>query len=119
MRRYREGLVGLPFRWQRVTTGAHPTTWLCALRTPVRNELVAHLNRRGIGARAVWPSLGQQPFLRSFYRNCAEAESLSGQTLWLPTYFDMNDELIDSVIHEIHGFFDLEKFHLTIGGVES
>lgn len=104
-RRYMRGLAGLSVDWQRSTPGAEGVVWLTALRTVLRDGLVADLQANGIDARAIWPSLEVQPFLSSFARPCPTAALLSQEVLWLPTFFDMEDSTVDMIIDTIRAYF--------------
>ena len=98
------GLAGLSVDWQRSTRGAEGVVWLTALRTVLRDGLVADLQANGIDARAIWPSLEVQPFLSSFTRPCPTAALLSQEVLWLPTFFDMEDSTVDMITDTIRAY---------------
>lgn len=105
---YDRGLAGLPLR-----TPARPPghAWhLYAVRTPRRDELLAHLGRCGVEALIHYPV---PPHLQGAYADLGMrpgdlpiAEAIAAQTLSLPMGPHLEPGQVDRVVDCVRGFFD-------------
>ena len=106
---YEEAFEDLPMSGQAIQANASKAPWLATFRVRRRNELLAHLRMNRIDARAVWPSLGRQPFLASWRRSAPVAEMLARECIWLPTYADMTDSEFQRVVDGVKAFYKRER----------
>ncbi|GAA3938290.1 DegT/DnrJ/EryC1/StrS family aminotransferase [Actinoplanes auranticolor] len=102
--RYGIGLAPLGLGTRPVRVGASPSCWLHTVVTDpgTRDLLVSALRRASIDARAVWPALTELPRYRGFApHTCPVAEQVSRSCAWLPTWSDITDEEIATVLAEV------------------
>jgi perosamine synthetase len=101
------GLLGdLPLGYANPVDGGRPSCWLFTAATDRRDDLLRHLRNRSIDARAIWPSLDEQPFLASARTtDLTTARSLARECFWLPTFHDLTDEQIEWVAESVVSFF--------------
>jgi perosamine synthetase len=107
-------LADLPIKRRPVAQWAGEAVWLYAVASNRREEILAACARSGIDARALWPSLPQNPVFQKFdRRNCPIAARVSGEALWLPTWSDMPAADIQEVAGTIRGVFQSDTAHET------
>lgn len=106
IRAYEQAFEGLPLSQQVTQPNGTRAPWLAVFRTSRRDDLLAHLRARGIDARAVWPSLSEQPFLSAWRRPAPVAESLARECIWLPTFADMTESQIERVVDGVRSFYE-------------
>ncbi|NUQ32760.1 MAG: DegT/DnrJ/EryC1/StrS aminotransferase, partial [Dermatophilaceae bacterium] len=72
---------------------------------PGRDDFLAHLHVRGVGARALWrPLHAQPPFLGAPVLGGAVGEALFGRGLSLPCATDLREADQDRVIEAVRAF---------------
>jgi dTDP-4-amino-4,6-dideoxygalactose transaminase len=90
--------------------GSRHVYHLYVVRTPQRNDLIAHLKSRGISAGIHYPvPLHRQPaYQNSGYAQTAlpETERASQEVLSLPMYPELTDKEIHYVVENIREFFE-------------
>ena len=106
--RYSQLLQGSELTLPRVAPEADPAWHLYVVRTPARDELLAHLHMEGIGAGIHYPiplhlqpayqDLGYQP------GDLPVSEAVAESCLSLPLYPEMTEEQQDRVVAAIHAF---------------
>lgn len=95
---YDEALQSVPVKRRPVAEWARESVWLYTIATHRRDAVLAACSRRGIDARAVWPSLPENPaFARFVRRPCPRAHSIAKLATWLPTWSDMPEESVHAV----------------------
>lgn len=72
---------------------------------PDRDQLAAHLKRQGIGCRAVYDSLGKQPFHNQWGVTAPVTEYIGQKGLQLPAQADLTDEDIDYICDVILDYY--------------
>jgi len=71
-----------------------------------RDELLEHLQARGVGARALWrPLHAQPPFLTAPVLGGAVGDGLFGRGLSLPCATELTETDQDRVIEAVRSFF--------------
>ncbi len=106
--RYSQLLQGSELTLPAVAPAADPAWHLYVVRTPARDELLAHLRAQGIGAGIHYPiplhlqpayqDLGYQP------GDLPVSEAVAESCLSLPLYPEMTQEQQDRVVAAIHDF---------------
>lgn len=78
------------------------TTWLHAIRTPAAHRVVRACRDVGVDARAIWPPIVDSPAFAAFRTSTYPvSRAVSRETLWLPTWGDMTDEVIAEVCRPV------------------
>jgi perosamine synthetase len=96
---YDRAVAQLPLRRRPVATWASESVWLYTLASPRRAEILSACLSRHIDARAIWPSLPENPALRRYaVTKCPIAKRVADTAFWLPTWSDMPDAMINKVI---------------------
>ncbi|MDO8748038.1 MAG: DegT/DnrJ/EryC1/StrS aminotransferase family protein [Candidatus Omnitrophota bacterium] len=70
-----------------------------------RDQLMEHLKNNAISAGIHYIPNHQQPLFKPFYRRLPVTESIFGQILTLPLYFDMQDSDLFKVVEAVKKFF--------------
>ncbi len=108
--RYSELLAGCEMVLPFVDPAANPAWHLYVIRTPARDELLAHLDANGIGAGVHYPvPLHLQPAYADLgYRrgDLPVTETVAETCLSLPLYPEMTDEQQEYVVDTIKKFLD-------------
>jgi perosamine synthetase len=99
---YDRALQSVPVERRPVAEWAGEAVWLYTVATDRRDAVLAACSRRGIDARAVWPSLPENPaFARFVRRACPRAQTVANRAIWLPTWSDMPEESVNSVAEAV------------------
>ncbi len=79
------------------------TPWFVDVYVENRDELAAYLKERGIGTRAMYPLLSEQPPFRNHPVHGDQTQDMQGshQGLWLPSSPGLSDEQIGFVIDNV------------------
>lgn len=97
--RYDAGLRGCRAERRPVAQWADEAVWLYTVAVGDPAGLVETCRRHGVDARRIWPALPDNPALRQFERSpCPRARALAARAVWLPTWADMPEEAIETVI---------------------
>lgn len=108
--RYSELLAGCEVVLPYVAPAADPAWHLYVIRTPARDELLAHLNANGIGAGVHYPvPLHLQPAYADLGYQRGDlpvTETVADTCLSLPLYPEMTDEQQGYVVDAIRSFLD-------------
>jgi perosamine synthetase len=96
--RYIEAMADWPVVFQTETKDSRRGTWVVGARVAYRDSLVAELRSHSIDARAAWPSLTAQPFLKPVRESAPVARTLASEVVMLPTFAHMAEEEIGRVI---------------------
>lgn len=76
------------------------------VRTPKRDQLVAHLRKADIETLISWPKpLHKQKSLGLDHFHLPRTEQISNEVLSLPLYPELTDDKVDYVIEAIHDFY--------------
>ena len=67
-----------------------------------------HLKNNAISAGIHYIPNHQQPLFKPFYRRLPVTESIFGQILTLPLYFDMQDSDLFKVVEAVKNFSDID-----------
>lgn len=108
-KRYDAAFADLPVILPPRAPGTLPTFWLYSLLTESqgRDELLDHLKAAGIGARALWRPLHQQPpFIHSRLLGGSVGVDLFARGVSLPCSVTLTDRDQERVIEAVHAFFD-------------
>lgn len=89
---YDQLLDGAPCGHRPVAAWAGYACWLYCVTVANREQVLNELRSSGIDARAIWPSLTDQPVLRGLGAVAPVAEYISRQALWLPTYAGITED---------------------------
>jgi dTDP-4-amino-4,6-dideoxygalactose transaminase len=109
--RYDEALAGLPLVLPPRVEGLDATYWLYSVLVPEshgrgRDELLEHLNSRGIGARALWrPLHAQPPFATARVVGGSVADGLFERGVSLPCATELTAGDQERVIAAVRSFF--------------
>ncbi|GAA6527310.1 aminotransferase class I/II-fold pyridoxal phosphate-dependent enzyme [Intrasporangium sp. DVR] len=109
--RYDEALSDLPLDLPPRVPGFDATYWLYSVMVSERDgrgrdELLAHLERRGVGARALWrPLHAQPPFADAPVLGGAVGEGFFARGLSLPCSTDLAERDQQRVIDAVRAFF--------------
>ncbi len=107
--RYDAALADLPVTLAPRVTGAESTYWLYSILAedqPTRDALLDHLSRHGVGARALWRPLHQQPpFAHARTLGGQVAASLFDRGVSLPCSTDLGDDDHDRVVAAVRSFY--------------
>ena len=107
--RYDAALVDLPVTLAPRVTGTESTYWLYSILAedqPTRDALLDHLSRQGVGARALWRPLHQQPpFAHARTLGGQVASSLFDRGVSLPCSTDLSDDDHDHVVAAVRSFY--------------
>jgi dTDP-4-amino-4,6-dideoxygalactose transaminase len=106
-RAYDEGLRGLPLRLPARVPATKHAFHLYVVRTPLRDELKAHLAQRGIDTAIHYPAAVHQqaPYREMVHGTLANTERAVREILSLPLYPDLRPAEAQLVIDEIRAFF--------------
>ena len=110
-RRYDEALADLPLDLPPRVTGFDATYWLYSVMvSPTdgrgRDDLLAHLARRGVGARALWrPLHAQPPFAAARVLAGSVGDGFFERGLSLPCSTDLSEKDQGRVIEAMRSFF--------------
>ena len=106
---YDRALQSLPLERRPVAEWAGEAVWLYTVATDRRADVLAACSRKGVDARALWPSLPENPAFAKFVRRrCPCAESIASRALWLPTWSGMPQETIEAVAKAVTDAFTAE-----------
>jgi perosamine synthetase len=84
-----------------------PSTWLYAITTPYREQLVKYLREHQIDARAIWTALPDLPvYANSVRGSYPVARQIACEALLLPTSSTMNAQAAIRVAEAVQGFFN-------------
>lgn len=109
--RYDAALADLPLVLPPRVPGLDATYWLYSVLVPEadgrgRDELLAHLSERGVGARALWRPLHlQPPYAGAPVLGGAVGESLFERGVSLPCATELTEADQDRVIQAVRSFF--------------
>jgi dTDP-4-amino-4,6-dideoxygalactose transaminase len=107
--RYDAALGDLPVTLAPRLPGTDSTYWLYSILVadrPTRDGLLDHLSRHGVGARALWRPLHQQPpFSHSRTLGGNVATSLFDRGLSLPCSTDLSDDDHDRVVAAVRSYY--------------
>lgn len=107
--RYDAALADLPLSLAPRVPGTDSTYWLYSVLAedlPTRDGLLDHLRRHGVGARALWRPLHQQPpFSHSRTIGGQIATSLFYRGLSLPCSTDLSDDDHDRVVAAVRSYY--------------
>jgi dTDP-4-amino-4,6-dideoxygalactose transaminase len=107
--RYDEAMADLPLTLAPRLPGSRSTYWLYSVLAEdqhTRDSLLDHLSRHGVGARALWRPLHQQPpFAHSRRLGGEIATSLFDRGLSLPCSTDLSDADQDRVVAALRSYF--------------
>lgn len=104
--RYREGLAEIDGLELPAAAAEESPSWhLYQIRTAVRDDLAAHLDRAGITSGVHYPLVSQFQALWRFRRSTPNAERISSRVLSLPLHPRMKDQDTDRVIDGVRSFF--------------
>lgn len=107
--RYDTALADLPLTLAPKVAGTGSTYWLYSLLAEdhaTRDDLLEHLSRHGVGARALWRPLHQQPpFSHSRTLGGPVATSLFDRGLSLPCSTDLSDGDHDRVVAAVRSYY--------------
>ena len=108
--RYDAALADLPLTLAPSVPGTGSTYWLYSILAEdqtSRDGLLDHLARHGVGARALWRPLHQQPpFSHSRRLGGHIATSLFDRGVSLPSSTDLSDEDHDRVVAAVRSYFE-------------
>jgi perosamine synthetase len=106
---YDRALQSLPLERRPVADWAGEAVWLYTVATDRRDAVLAACGRKGIDARALWPSLPENPAFARFVRGvCPRAHAVADRALWLPTWSDMPEESVQAVADAVAEVFRIE-----------
>jgi perosamine synthetase len=95
---YDSALTGLPLQRRPVANWAGEAVWLYTIASDHRDDILRACRQRGIDARALWPALPDNPVFAGFPRGDYRCSArVADRALWLPTWSDMPDEMIETV----------------------
>jgi dTDP-4-amino-4,6-dideoxygalactose transaminase len=107
--RYEAAFGDLPLTLAPSVPGTRSTYWLYSILAedqPTRDGLLDHLARNGVGARALWRPLHQQPpFSHSRRLGGRIATSLFDRGLSLPSSTDLSDDDHDRVVAAVRSYY--------------
>lgn len=107
--RYDAALADLPLTLAPRVPGTDSTYWLYSVLVddqPTRDDLLDHLSRHGVGARALWRPLHQQPpFSHSRALGGQVATGLFDRGLSLPCSTDLSDDDHDRVVAAMRSYY--------------
>lgn len=103
--RYRSGLEGTEYRFQRVVPGSEPVYHILGVRHPRQQSVHEHLDAAGVGygGHIVAP-IHRQPGYRYLARDGESfdvSESLARTLVSLPVYPELTDEQVDYVVNAL------------------
>jgi len=101
--RYEELLADVECSPRPVADWATSACWLHTVTVENREGVIARLRERGIDARGIWPSLGDQPVLAAASGDHPVARRIAERAMWLPTSAKLTDEEIEFVAAELAG----------------
>ena len=110
-RRYDDAFAELPLDLPPRVPGLDATYWLYSVMVSAadgrgRDELLAHLDRHGVGARALWrPLHAQPPFAGAPVLGGAVGDGFFERGLSLPCSTDLTERDQDRVIEAVRAFF--------------
>jgi perosamine synthetase len=94
---YEKLLAGTGCQARPVVEWATYSCWLHTVTVSNRDDVVTRVRAHGIDARAIWPALSRQPFLRPHGGSFPVAEEITGSAMWLPTYSGMTSDTVEFV----------------------
>lgn len=106
---YGELLAGLPVVTPIEKGGVRHVYYVYTILTKRRQELVQHLNERGIGAHVMYPYL--VPFTPAYAHlgvppgSLPVAEKLARELVCLPMFPELSEEEVRQVVDAVRGFF--------------
>lgn len=99
---YDHALCSLPLERRPVADWAGEAVWLYTVASERRGAILAACDRKGIDARALWPSLPENPAFAKFAHGvCPRAQVVANRALWLPTWSDMPVEKVQTVAQAV------------------
>lgn len=106
--RYLAGLKGLPLALPVMAEGRTHCWHQFVVRTPRREELKAHLEKRHILCGVLYPvPVHRQPAYHDAALNFPHTEQACAEVLSLPLHPGLKDDDVDRVVREVAGFFTL------------
>lgn len=104
--RYLDGLRGLPLVLPATADGREHCWHQFVVRTPRREELRSHLEKRHIFCGVLYPvPIHRQPAYHDAAQSLPHTEQACAEVLSLPLHAGLADSDIDRVITELKGFF--------------
>ena len=95
---YDWALRAVPVERRPVAPWAREAVWLYTVATDHREAVLASCAHHGIDARAIWPSLPENPAFAPFaHARCPHARRVSERAIWLPTWSDMPEKSVQAV----------------------
>jgi aminotransferase EvaB len=104
--RYLAGLKATPLALPATTEGRTHCWHQFVIRTPRRDELKAHLEKKGILCGVLYPvPVHRQPAYHDAALSFSHTEQACAEVLSLPLHPGLTDDDVDRVIREVTGFF--------------
>jgi aminotransferase EvaB len=108
--RYINGLSGTPLTLPGQAKGRTPCWHQFAVRTPRRDELRTHLEKRHILCGVLYPvPVHRQPAYHDASLSFPHTEQACAEVLSLPLHPGLHDDDVDRVIREVTAFFNPSK----------
>jgi perosamine synthetase len=106
---YDKAIGNLPVQRRPVASWAGEAVWLYTIASERRHDILTSCVESGIDARALWPSLPENPAFQKYSRgDCPNAQHVANQALWLPTWSDMPANDVDEVSTAIRSVFRMK-----------
>jgi len=103
---YDRALQGVPVNRRPVADWAGESVWLYTIASDQRRAILAQCSNKGIDARAIWPSLPENPVFANLVRaKCPCAAAVAASAAWLPTWSNMPQESIEYVAEAVASAF--------------
>ena len=106
---YDKAIGNLPVQRRPVAPWAGEAVWLYTIASERRRDILTACAHSGIDARALWPSLPENPVFQKYNRgDCPNAQRIANQALWLPTWSDMPESDVEEVSTAVKGVFQTQ-----------
>jgi perosamine synthetase len=106
---YDHALRSLPLERRPVADWATESVWLYTIASDRRDAVLSACAHDGVDARALWPSLPENPAFARFRRICPYAQAVAKRAIWLPTWSDMPEESVQAVVEAVAKAFEKEN----------
>lgn len=83
-----------------------PFTYIIRVLNGAREDLIAFLNKKGVGTGIHYIPNHLQPFFKPFATSLPITEQIGEEILTLPLYYDMTEEDVSIVIEAVSDFFN-------------